>query len=89
MFEHVVALARRGVLTPTSAAAHTGLTVDGAAQVLEELADRGHLTRRHDHGFRTYALPGLEALLPSGGGPWSAPYPGRRRRARDEEGAAR
>ena len=72
MFEDVVALARRGVLTAMSAAAHTGLTVDEAARILEELADRGHLMRQHDRGCRTYALPGLEALLPPGGGPRSA-----------------
>ena len=52
------ALADRSELTPTTAAMRTSLTVDEAAKMLVELADKGHLKLRTEDGTVAYHLPG-------------------------------
>lgn len=51
------ALAERGEITPTIAAMHTSLTVDEASNMLDELADKGHLKLQTEDGVMAYALP--------------------------------
>jgi ATP/maltotriose-dependent transcriptional regulator MalT len=51
------ALADRSELTPTTAAMRTSLTVDEAAKMLVELADKGHLKLRTEAGTTLYSLP--------------------------------
>jgi hypothetical protein len=60
MFAHVVALAERGELTPTTAAGLTGLTVEEASRVLAELADKGQLRRVDQPEDQVYGLPNWE-----------------------------
>jgi DNA-binding CsgD family transcriptional regulator len=59
--ELLAALERRGEITPITAAISTSLTVDEAARLLDELTDRGHLSRRVEGGSPTYALSGRDA----------------------------
>jgi hypothetical protein len=51
------ALADWSELTPTTAAMRTSLTVDEAAKMLVELADKGHLKLRTEAGTTLYSLP--------------------------------
>jgi ATP/maltotriose-dependent transcriptional regulator MalT len=50
------ALEERGMLTPTTAAMRTSLTVDEASKMLDTLARAGHLELRMEEGVMAYAL---------------------------------
>jgi len=54
--ELLQALVECGELTPITAALHTSLTADEAAQMLEILAGSGHLQIRVEDGLQAYAL---------------------------------
>ena len=71
------ALEERGMLTPTTAALRTSLTVDEASKMLDTLARAGHLDLRMEEGVMAYAPsePGRQGL------PARAPRPRRERRA--------
>jgi DNA-binding CsgD family transcriptional regulator len=49
------ALEERGMLTPTTAALRTSLTVDEASKMLDTLARAGHLDLRMEEGVMAYA----------------------------------
>ncbi|HET6660894.1 MAG TPA: response regulator transcription factor [Rubrobacter sp.] len=67
------ALEERGMLTPTTAALRTSLTVDEASKMLDTLARAGHLDLRMEEGVMAYAPsePGWQGL-----GKGSASSPG-------------
>jgi DNA-binding CsgD family transcriptional regulator len=67
------ALEERGMLTPTTAALRTSLTVDEASKMLDKLARAGHLDLRMEEGVMAYAPsePGRQGL-----GKGSASSPG-------------
>lgn len=67
------ALEERGMLTPTTAALRTSLTVDEASKMLDTLARAGHLDLRMEEGVMAYAPsePGRQGL-----GKGSASSPG-------------
>ena len=69
------ALEERGDITPVTAAISTSLTADEAAEMLDELTDKGYLRLQVNEGIHTYALKdratrGLpQPSLPSAGHP--------------------
>ena len=76
------ALEERGMLTPTTAALRTSLTVDEASKMLDTLARDGHLELRMEEGVMAYALsePGRQGLgkgTGSSSGAESGEAPGR------------
>jgi DNA-binding NarL/FixJ family response regulator len=54
--ELLEALAKRGEVTPITAAIRTSLTADEAAAMLEELAGKGYLQLRVAEGIQAYAI---------------------------------
>jgi DNA-binding CsgD family transcriptional regulator len=72
------ALEERGMLTPTTAALRTSLTVDEASKMLDTLARAGHLDLRMEKGVMAYAPsePGMGKGSASSPGAESGEAPG-------------